>query len=104
MKLRIIIIVIFIILIINFSPFSSIFRENYTYSNYDGSFKFEEQGSGYDFNMALRRYQKFLKNNQAKKEIDSQLYRTFTIKPWRFWEWGEYIFHHERFALPYKPR
>jgi hypothetical protein len=25
-----------------------------------------------------------------------------TIKPWRFWEWREYIFHSDRFSLPYK--
>ena len=29
------------------------------------------------------------------------LYRTFTIKPWRFWEWYQMIFHHTRFGLTY---
>ncbi|MCX2573206.1 hypothetical protein [Pedobacter sandarakinus] len=32
-------------------------------------------------------------------EKDKTLYRTFTLKTWRFWEWGEWLIHRDRFML-----
>jgi hypothetical protein len=47
-------------------------------------------------------YGYFLCQHPEKDQGDNRLYRTFTIKPWYFWEWYQMIFHSERFALPYK--
>jgi hypothetical protein len=103
MKKVIVIILVLLVAISNFSPISYLLKENYSYSNIDGSFKFhEEGGAGYNFAMAKKRYEWFLKDNPEKAKRDSTLYRTFTIKPWRFWQWGDYLFQNERFRLPYK--
>ncbi|MFC3199494.1 hypothetical protein ACFOET_17865, partial [Parapedobacter deserti] len=44
-------------------------------------------------------YHNFLNTNPTIK--DKQLYRTFTLDPWRFWEWKEWLDHFDRFTLPY---
>ncbi|RFZ92889.1 hypothetical protein D0C36_15980 [Mucilaginibacter conchicola] len=102
MKKSIIISLAAIILIANFTPLTYIFTEDYSYSNYNGKFTFVEEGGGYDYKVAKRRYSRYLSDNPGEAAHDKQLYRTFTLKPWRFWEWREMVFNHERFALPYK--
>ncbi|MEO7215560.1 hypothetical protein [Mucilaginibacter sp.] len=98
-----IIILIAVVLLFNLTPLSYILKEDYTYSNYDMSFQFSEHGgAGYNFEMGRRRYKRFLEKNPEKAKTDRQLYRTFTIKPWRFWQWSDYLFSGERFKLPYK--
>ncbi|MDB4921832.1 hypothetical protein [Mucilaginibacter sp.] len=84
-------------------PFISfLFEENYAYSNADSSFIYnEEAGKGKSFSGCQRLYGYFLCQHPEKDHGDNKLYRTFTIKPWRFWEWREMIFHSERFGLPY---
>ena len=53
-----------------------------------------------DFEVVKIRYKRFLEQHPERRgEI---LYRTFTIKPWRFWQWSDYLFSPERFKLPYK--
>lgn len=91
------------VLIISNLPILNFFvGENYAYSNYDGSFTYsEEGGKGQSFKSALITYGAFLCRHPDKDQGDNRLYRTFTIKPWRFWEWREMIFHSERFSLPY---
>lgn len=98
------IIIISIIILISNLPFWDFFlQENYTYSNRDGSFTYsEEAGKGKSFWGCQRLYGYFLCQHPDKDQGDNNLYRTFTIKPWRFWEWREMIFHHERFSLTYK--
>ena len=43
-----------------------------------------------------------MSRNPDKDLGDNHLFRTFTIKPWRFWQWGDMLFHSDRFRLPYK--
>ena len=100
---KIIIIVICLIAFSNLPIFKFFLLEHFTYANYDNSFQYnEEGGKGRSFSDCLMNYGYFLCKNPEKDLGDKRLYRTFTIKPWRFWQWGEYLFHSERFFLPYK--
>lgn len=92
--------VIGIIIISNLPPVTYFFQEQYHYQNKDGSFQFFEQGGPtQDFEVAKTRFENFKRKN-AKYKGDI-LYRTFTIKPWRFWEWWQMVAHSERFTMPY---
>src|ERR1700722_17407490 len=94
------IILLVIIVISNLPLFNFFLQENFTYSNLNGSFYYnEEGGKGKSFEGCQRKFAYFLETHPDEK--DKSLYRTFTIKPWRFWEWYQMIFHHERFSLPY---
>jgi len=87
----------------NLPFFDFFFLENYTYSNFDGSFQYSEEGSfNRSFASCQFNYGVFLCRHPEKDQEDNRLYRTFTIKPWRFWEWRQFIFHSERFSLPYR--
>ena len=84
----------------NCTPLGYFLKRDYTYSNYNGTFRHNEmklKGIGYD-NRDIG-YAIFLKNNLSIK--DKQLYRTFRLDPWRFWEWHEWYYHFDRFKLPY---
>lgn len=95
-------IVVGIIIISNLPPVTYFFQEQYHYQNKDGSFQFSEQGGPtQDFKVAKARFESF-KSKRPKYKGDI-LYRTFPIKPWRFWEWWQMITHFERFNLPYLP-
>jgi hypothetical protein len=98
-----IIVLLAIILVANLPLWDFFLQEDYTYSNSDGSFTYnEEAGNGKSYWGCQRLYGYFLCQHPEKDHGDTNLYRTFTIKPWRFWEWREMIFHNERFRLPYK--
>lgn len=76
--------------------------EDDTYSNKDGSYRYEEiTGKGGSFNTVMLNYGGFLATHPEKDQGDNNRYRTFTLKPWRFWEWREMLFHSGRFRLPY---
>jgi hypothetical protein len=80
--------------------FTFLLKENYTYSNYNGTFRYREVvWKGDKLEICLRRYDHFLRDN--KNVEDKTLYRTFTLKPWRFWEWHELYLTPDRFSLPY---
>lgn len=97
-----VIVVIAVLLIFNFTPLSYILHENYTYSNGDGSFSDSEEAGGKPaFLTVTYDFRDFLKKHPEQKAKDSTLYRTYTIKPWRFWQWSDYLFCPERFRLPY---
>ncbi|HEY8929521.1 MAG TPA: hypothetical protein VIM55_10040 [Mucilaginibacter sp.] len=101
---RIVLFFITIVLLMNLPFLDFISSENYVYRNIDGSFNYsEEGGKGNSFKSCLISYGAFLCEHPEKDTGDNKLYRTFTIKPWRFWEWREYIFHSDRFTLPYLP-
>ncbi|OJW17977.1 hypothetical protein [Mucilaginibacter sp. 44-25] len=100
---KVFIAVLVIVVIINITPISVLWIEDYRYSNYNQSFTFREESGGYNFDMAKRRYQGFLASHPNEKKVDSQLYRNFTLKPWRFWEWREMLLNYDRYELPYKP-
>lgn len=100
---KIAIVIVVIVLILNLTPISYLLKEDYSYSNADGSYTFnEEGGAGFNFDMAKQRYKWFLQEHPEKLKEDTKLYRTFTIKPWRVWQWWDYAFQHDRFSLPYK--
>ena len=102
MKKRIILIISIIIVVTNLTSFSFFLKEDYTYRNADGSFTYsEEGGKGKSYWGCQRTYGYFLCQHPEKDQGDNKLYRTFTIKPWRFWEGYEMVFHHDRFKLPY---
>jgi hypothetical protein len=92
-----------IIIVLANLPFWDFFlRESFTYSNRDGSFSYMEEGEkAKSFWGCERLYGVFLCQHPDKDLGDNRLYRTFTIKPWRFWEWRQMIFHSDRFQLPY---
>lgn len=103
MKIKIIIIAFSVIVLLNLPFWDFFLQENYTYRNLDGTFRYsEESGQGNSFNNCLLTYGAFLCQHPDKNKRDVTLYRTFTIKPWRFWEWRQMIFHSDRFLLPYK--
>lgn len=102
MKKFILISIAIIIVISNLPIFHFIAQEQYSYSNYNGTFVFvEESGKGGNFKTCLMRYGYFLCQHPEKDQGDNRLFRTFTLKPWRFWEWHQWIFRNERFYLPY---
>ncbi len=93
--------VIVLVIVVSNLPFFNFFlQEDFTYANSDGSFYYnEEAGKGKSFEGCLRMYAHFIETHPDVK--NKTLYRTFTIKPWRFWEWYQMIFHSQRFQLPY---
>ncbi|WP_421940597.1 hypothetical protein [Pedobacter sp.] len=97
---KILLIAIFIIVISNLPPVYYFIGENYHYQNYDGSFSFTEQpGTGQNFTVAKAMFKDFIRDKkQIKQDV---LFRTFTIKPWKFWEWWQMVNGFDRFKLAY---
>ena len=94
--------IILIIVMSNLPPINFFWQDNYSYQNKDGSFRYTEQpGKALDYNVGKIRFERFKKMNPDNPH--KTLYRTFTLKPWRFWEWWQMIRHIERFNLPYYP-
>ena len=94
-----------IILVVNLPLFDFFFQENFSYTNIDNSFTYvEEAGKGGSYQGCQKQYGYFLCQHPEKDLGDNRLFRTFTIKPWRVWEWRQLLLHSERFMLPYKQR
>ena len=103
MKRKIFLTIFIGIVLINLPIFDFYTKEAFSYTNSDGSFNYtEESGAGDSYTLGQRKYGHFLCQHPDKDQGDNRLYRTFTIKPWYFWEWRQFIFHSERFGLPYK--
>lgn len=90
-KFKIVIWIAVIIVFVNLPLWDFFLMEEYAYTNYDGSFFYSEL-SGSGLAIGERRYKVFLKEHPDKGKHDKNLYRTFTIRPWRFWQWREMIF------------
>ena len=89
-----------LVLVTNLTIIGYFLKRNYTYSNYNGTFRHYEDGlKGKSYEGRDKRFQTFLRDNPQVG--DTQLYRTFTLDPWRFWEWHEWYYHFDRFTLPY---
>ena len=89
-----------IVWVSNYTMLGYFLKRHYTYSNYNGTFSYDEMRlKGFTYETRDEGYQYFLEKNPNIK--NKQLYRTFTLDPWRFWEWREWIEHFDRFALPY---
>jgi hypothetical protein len=68
-----------------------------SYSNYNGSFTFEEMNfKERNFDMCLRKFEEFKKQNKQ----DTILYRLCKKNLFKFWNWGKY-FSQKKFKLPY---
>jgi hypothetical protein len=103
MKNKLFIAALIFLILSNLPIFDFLLQEDYTYSNVDKTFTYsEEGGKGKSYAGCQRLYGYFLCEHPGNDQGDNRLYRTFTIKPWRFWEWRQMIFHSERFMLPYK--
>lgn len=95
-------IILAVVILSNLPFFNFFLQEDYEYQNIDKSFLYkEEAGKGKSFIGCVRSYGHFLCEHPEMDRGDNRLYRTFTIKPWRFWEWSEMLFS-ERYRLPYK--
>ncbi|WEA00563.1 hypothetical protein [Mucilaginibacter sp. SJ] len=103
-KSSIYILLISIVIITNLPVFNFFTQENYSYANTDGSFVYSEESvKGNSFQSCLINYGHFLCKHPEKDQGDNRLYRSFTIKPWRFREWFQMLFN-ERYRLPYKEK
>ena len=91
-----------ILILANTPPVTFFFGEQYHYQNRDGSFEFIEQpGKGQSFETLKLRFESFLKHNPQNPH--QELYRTFRLKPWKFWEWWRMIWSYDRYQLEYLP-
>ena len=89
-----------IILLSNTPPAQYFLLRNYNYQTEDRSFNFTENaGSPLDYRVCEQRWEEYRQKDPNNK--NKILYRTFTIKPWQFWEWWQYLVHPKRFTLPY---
>ena len=93
---RILIVIIIVIIVSNLPPVKSfiegiIFAKAKYYTTKAHGFNDSElvfQGRTYDH--VMRRFDNFKK---ICGEPNEPLYRTFPIQSWKFWLWGEYVFH-----------
>ncbi|TCC88640.1 hypothetical protein EZ428_18560 [Pedobacter frigiditerrae] len=98
--LKITSIIIFALVVISNTPPVQFFvLDRYTYRNLDDSFRFEEEPGSLYFKTCLSQFETFKREHPHNP--NKTLYRSFTIKPWQFWEWWQYIAHPKRFTLPY---
>jgi len=98
----VVLISVMIIILTNTPPAQYFLLEKYHYQNADNSFSYSEfKSKGLDFEVCEIRWKRFLDTNPKNK--NQTLYRTFTIRPWQFWEWWQYLAHPKRFTLPYLP-
>ena len=81
-------------------PFIEIFisGSSYYYTTFDHSFNDEEIAfKGRNYEEVLRIFDNY---KTICGECDVVLYRTFIKVPWKFWLWGEYLFH-PKYRLAY---
>ena len=72
-------------------------EHNCSYSNYNGSFTFEERNfQSRDFMMCLKKFDEFKKANQQ----DTILYRICPKNTLHFWDYSDYLLK-EKYKLPY---
>ena len=97
----ILIIMLAVLILSNTAPANRILEPTITddcrYSNFNGSFTFEEmQFQSRDFDMCLRKFNEFKKQNHT----DTVLYRLCKNNYLKFWKYHNYFFS-EKFRLPY---
>ena len=91
-----------IIIISNTPPIQYFLLEQYSYQNGDATFTYQEiPGQALDFEICQIRWARFVENNP---NANHTLYRNFSIRPWQFWAWWQFIAHGERYRLPYLPK
>ena len=91
-----------LLLVLNIPPAKQVLmlrNADCSYSNYSGTFTFEEMDFELrNLDMCLRKFKEFKKNNTP----DSSLYRLCKKNYWQFWNYGSYLFD-KKFKLPYMP-
>lgn len=89
-----------IIILSNTPPAQFFLLPTYGYQNKDRSFTYsEEPGKGMDLEAGMIQFEGWKKQNPDNP--NHILYRTFSIRPWQFWEWWQYVANAQRFRLPY---
>lgn len=89
----------FILVLLTVVVLSNVFSQHHdcSYSNYKGSFTFEERNfQNRDFMMCLKKFDEFKKTNNS----DTILYRICVKKGSHFWNYADYLFK-EKYRLPY---
>jgi len=98
MKSKVKIMLTVLIIVAIFIVASATSRVDCSYSNYNGTFTFEEMNSQErNFEMCERKFYEFKKENRQ----DTVLYRLCKKQFFRFWNWGNYL-SQKKFSLPYK--
>ena len=91
------VVILILVIVVGANSISLITTINCNYSNYNGSFTFEEMTSKErNFEMCERKFTEFKKQNNT----DTTLYRLCKKNIFEFWNWGTYMFS-EKFSLPY---
>lgn len=92
--------ILLIVIISNTPPLQYFLLPHYHYRNKDNSFSFtEEPGKGLDFKVCMKPWERYKQQNAGNQNM--QLYRTFPIRFYAFWEWGQYLLNSDRLSLPY---
>lgn len=75
------------------------FTPPYRYVTRDQMFKdgYENNRMGKSYDEVMLLFDQF---KQEHNQPNAVLYRKFTIKPYKFWLWGDYLFH-PKYRLPY---
>lgn len=87
------------IIIANMPPVTYFLQEDYHYQNKDATFEFTETSNFRDVNVGKKQFESYILKNPNNP--NKTLYRTFTLKLWRFWEWWQMLSHYERWLLPF---
>ena len=88
---------ILVLIVVGANAASLVRNINCTYSNYNGSFTFEERNfKERNFDMCEAKFSEFKKQNNT----DTVLYRLCRQNIFKFWNWGNYILR-GKFNLPY---
>lgn len=97
------ILLITLIILSNTPPAQYFLLPHYHYQNSDGSFQYsEEPGKGMDFQAGQIQFEAWKQQN--KNNPHQTLYRTFSIRPWAFWEWWQFLVYSERFSVQALPQ
>ena len=86
---KLILIIISVVVIINLIPITQVFNEPYRYSNYNQHFDFTEESGGYDFDMAKRRYHRYLESHPQEKKLIVCYTETSLLNPGGFGSGGK---------------
>jgi hypothetical protein len=101
MKKKVLLILVGLVVFINLPCWDFFTKDTYVYSNADHSFVYCEEWTN-DFLSCQRSYGYFLCRHPEKDAGDNKLYRNFTWKLWKFWQWREMVLHSDRFFLAFK--
>jgi hypothetical protein len=93
----VLIIAVFLVIVTNAFPIFSAWRWYY-FTTKNGEFYFDMfEAKGRDFAMMNRWWDDY---RAERNPTDTTIYRTFSINPFAFWEWRQYLFS-DKYRYPY---